>query len=286
MRQLSKRRRHGFTLLELVIVLIIIATIAGLVIPQLGFLGRTADMAASAKGQQDVANQLGLFFALQKRMPQRLDSLLEVDGVGAVTTNMQPRTATGSTSGVTALNQAWGFPIAGSNGTHMTPNLFMATLSSTADGHRSFTRLGFEVLVDHFPGAAGSVNNANDSGGAFAPAHERALGTSIQVATVLDGSALAQRIYPGRNGIFPDDVACVVAVGVGPRCALVPNTMLNAPSYPGSDGNYYGRYIAYFACFRNGERAQLVGVSDAYCRFPNYTQQQFAESLPNNARQG
>ena len=38
--------------------------------------------------------------------------------------------------------------------------------------------------------------------------------------------------------------------------------------------------------YASGERATLVGVSDAYGRTPDYTEQQFNESLPDGARQG
>jgi prepilin-type N-terminal cleavage/methylation domain-containing protein len=283
MRQPSKRGRRGFTLLELVIVLIIIATVAGLVIPQLGFLGRTADMAASAKGQQDVANQLGLYFVLQKRFPGRMDSLLDATASVGTHSIMVARDILGNT-GTSQANQRWGFPLAGANGVVLGPaNLEVLNLGSNSDGRRSFTRAGFDTVVDHTSAVSGGViTNANDSGQL-----ERSLSpASIPVAAVTAGSPLAQALYPASLGVFPDDVACVVAVGVGPRCTLVPNTMLNAPSYPASDGSYYGRFVAYFACFRNGERAQLIGVSDSYGRFPNYTQGQFAESLPNNGRQG
>ena len=50
--------------------------------------------------------------------------------------------------------------------------------------------------------------------------------------------------------------------------------------------SYYGRYIAYFKVYASGERASLVGVSDSYGRTPDYTGQQFNESLPDGARQG
>ncbi len=37
---------------------------------------------------------------------------------------------------------------------------------------------------------------------------------------------------------------------------------------------------------QHGERATLVAVIDIYGRHPDYTQQQFNESLPNGGRQG
>lgn len=55
----SRVARLGFTLIELVVVLLIIATIAGLVIPQVAMLTRSSDMAASAKTQSDLANNIG-----------------------------------------------------------------------------------------------------------------------------------------------------------------------------------------------------------------------------------
>lgn len=292
------RRRGGFTLIEMVLVLIILATIAGLVISQLGFLGRSADMAATAKTQQDIANQLNLYFVLQKRMPQRMDSLLETDGT-APTGMMRHLDVNGAVT-TSKNDQRWGFPLSGANGVVMpfapggTPvnNLAMITLDSS-NGNRSFTRLGFDAVVDHVALNGTVVTNANDSGSVV-----RSLGSSTQVAGVVEGSPLARQMYPlntiGQDGTtafangggFPRDVASVVAVGVGPACTLIPDTMLAPPAYPGSHNAYYGRYIAYFACFKSGERAQLVGVSDSYGRFLNYSIQQFNESLPNNARQG
>lgn len=289
------RRRGGFTLIEMVLVLIILATIAGLVISQLGFLGRTADMAATAKSQQDIANQLNLYFVLQKRMPQRLDSLLEA---GATITDPPTglmRALDVNAAATTDKNlQRWGFPLSGANGVVLpSTNLQMITLTN-ALGNRSFTRLGFDAVMDHVvTDASGLLTNANDSG-----VRERALGSDAPVAAVVEGSPLARQIYPantvGQDGTtvfasgggFPLDVASVVAVGIGPRCTMIPDTMLAPPAYPGSHNAYYGRYIAYFACFKSGERAQLVGVSDSYGRFLNYSIQQFNESLPNNARQG
>lgn len=281
----ASSRRHGFTLIEMVLVLIILATIAGLVISQIGFLGRTADMAATAKTQQDVANQLGLYFVLQKRMPQRLDSLLATDGT---TLDILPELDAAGAPTTDSNAQRWGFPLQGANGIVLgnTANLIVGTLATAApnDPRRSFTRLGFDFLMDHDP----TVSNSNNSG-----VIERNITSgSIQVAMVVEGSPLARQLYPQNTvafptgGDFPADVGAVVALGVGPNCSLIPGTMLNAPAYPGSDGAYYGRYIAYFACFNNGERAQLVGVSDSYGRFPNYSIQQFSESLPNNGRQG
>lgn len=285
--------RRGFTLIEMVLVLIILATIAGLVISQLSTIGRTADMAATAKTQQDIANQLGLYFTMQKRMPQRLDSLLQAGAIaGDPPASVMPA-LDGTGAATTDSNaQRWGLPLGGANGTNVFEQLVMADLNAINGGaRRSFKRLGFDQLMDHRPWSSGA--NCNTSGTSLRPLPDNPLWLARVVSTTngdaaadVPANGITRTIYPHLNGALPDGVAAIVAVGVGPRSSLIPDTMLNAPIYPGCDGSYYGHYIAYFACFTSGERAQLVGVSDSYGRFPNYSIQQFNESLPNNSRQG
>jgi prepilin-type N-terminal cleavage/methylation domain-containing protein len=260
------RARRGFTLLELVVVLAILATLAGLVISQVAMFGRSTDMAASAKTQADIANNLQMFFVLQKRFPQYMDSLLLSDGAA-------PTGVYGPVNDPVTGQQVRGLP-ASSPALHA--DLTLGTL--TANQRRSFTRCGFDVVMDH----SASVVNSNDSG-----TLQRTLPSSgtMQAAVITPGSPAAMKVYPGTNGLMPAGVQ-LVALGVGPRSSCIPKTMLNAPIYPGCDGAYYGRYVAIFAVYETGERATLVGVCDSYGRFPDYTIQQYNESLPNDSRQG
>lgn len=270
------RGRSGLTLIELVVVLLIVAALAGLVIPQISMLGRSTDMAASAKSQADVANNVSLFFTLQKRYPRYMDSLL--DGGTAI---YSAEDASGNPT--TDPNaQATGLPastITFPNGSaRLSACLQVATLDNSggAEYYRSFSRCGFDFVMDHDR----TILNSNNSG-----IIERPLASGMNVAEVIPGSGLARAIYPATAGVGPANTR-LIALGVGPRSSCIPTTMLQAPIYPGCDGTYYGRYIAYFQVFATGERAVLVGVSDAYGRWPDYTQQQFNESLPNGARQG
>ncbi len=272
---MKTRSSRGFTLLELVIVVAIVATLAGLVISQIGMLGRSTDMAASAKTQADLANNMQLFFVMQKRFPQGLDSLLVSDGASAPTGVYVPFNdrATG------ALDPAIGDQLGGlpDSGPHLDRDLVMGTLS--AGMRRSITRIGIDFVHDHDL----TVINSNDSG-----VFQRALDRNdpdMPFALVVEGSDAAISALPATQGVFPVETA-LVAVGIGPRSALIPTTMLNAPIYPGNDGTYYGRYIAYFQVYESGERANLVGISDAYGRFPDNAIKQFNESLPNGARRG
>lgn len=295
-----RRRARGFTLLELVIVIAIVAALAGLVIPQFSMMGRSTDMAASAKSQSDLSNNLGTYFVLQKRWPLGMDSLLVDDD--------QDGTPDGVFTPVddTQGNQRTGLP---DSGPHLDRSLVMVNLADTsatvnaAGGpkfgfqpmpqspdrtgfSRSFTRGGFEYVYDHDT----TVLNANDSA-KFSPQRDldRDIGgTGCWVAAVDEDPAnddaqfLIQRLLP-EGEVDPDTI--LVAVGIGPNNDAISKTLTNAPIYPGAV-DYYGRYVAIYKVYANGERPTLVGVVDAYGRTPDYTQQQFNESLPDDSRRG
>jgi type II secretory pathway pseudopilin PulG len=307
----SKRlaRTTGFTLVELTVVLIIIATVAGLVIPAVASLGRSTDMAASAKTQQDLGANMQQFFVLQKRYPQGLDSLL-VDATtsGSTTTPDTPGSNDGTPNGIyTQKFDATGEQISGMTNSNpgVVTNLILGTL--TANQRRSFTRGGFDYVYDHevydWTSATG-VLNSNDSGvfkrilpsSGTMPAAVLNPTTAVNLAVtsgfyltlrgLVPGELVPNTTNPANWDWVPETGTQIVAVGVGPRSRLVPTTMLTTPVYPGDEGKYYGRYIAYFKVFESGERCVLIGVSDAYGRTSDYTIQQFNESLPNGARQG
>jgi prepilin-type N-terminal cleavage/methylation domain-containing protein len=263
-------RRRGFTLLELVVVLLIIATIAALAVPLVGYLGRSTDMAYSAKTQADLNNNLQLYFLLQKRFPQGLDSLLEGGTAVYASDTTDPNT------------QTRGLPYAGADGTRLQAQLTVGALANAtgAEYLRSFTRSGFDYLFDHDTTTINANNSATiqrfvvANGGTPAP-------TSVNVAEVTGTYLIGKMVPQGLNANER-----LIAVGIGPRNAAVNKTIANCPIYPGADGRYYGRFVAIFKIYASGERASLVGVIDSYCRTPDYTIQQFNESLPDGGRQG
>jgi prepilin-type N-terminal cleavage/methylation domain-containing protein len=258
--------RRGLTLIELVIVLLIVATLAGLVIPQVSMLGRSSDMAASAKTQADLASNIQLFFVLQKRYPQGFDSLLDTSGAIY---------ASDTTSGDT---QTRGLPYSGADGTRLQDQLTAVDLSNTGGSWlRSLSRAGFDWVYDHNTTAGLNANNST------AASSQRLTSTSPFRVAEVTGTYMIGRLVP--QGLRTGEER-IVAFGIGSRNTGISKTLTNSPIYPGNDGKYYGRYIAYFMIYANGERATLIGVSDSYGRTPDYTQQQFNESLPNGGRQG
>lgn len=266
-------RRPGFTLLELIVVLVIIATLAGLAIPLISMIGRSSDMAASASSQRELTSNIQVFFTLQKRYPQGFDSLIDTSG-----TLYGPRDASGYNASVAESNQVGGLPVSNPS---LFKDLFVDTLGPDTTGiseyFRSLSRAGLDWVFDHDP----TVINANNS----ATTQRLLTSAGTKVAGVTPGSAVAIKLLPGTGGLFPTGTK-LVAFGIGPNNSAIGKTINNAPIYPGCDGRYYGRYIAIFQVFASGERAVLVGVCDSYGRAPDYTIQQFNESLPNGGRQG
>lgn len=255
--------------MELILVVGILAVLAGLLIPQFGMFGRSTDMAASAASQADIANNLQTFFQLQKRFPQGMDSLLIATAAEGTPSGVYVPQPTGATSN----DQTGGLPASSPN---LYADLTLGTL--TSNQRRSFTRCGFDWVYDHDI----AVINASNSG-----AFKRTLPTSgtMVAAVVASGSAAAKALLPATDGV-PEAGSQLVAVGLGPKNSAVGKTMLQSPVYPGCDGKYYGRYVAVFQVFESQERAVLVGVLDCYGRNPDYTIQQYNESLPNGSRQG
>ena len=276
----QRRNPAAFTLIELLVVIVILAALAALIVPNIGQYGRSTDMAVSAKTQADIANQAQLFFITQKRYPQGLDSLLDTTGslYASDTSNAETQTR--------------GFPFAGADGTRLQAQLAAATLTpattdpislTNPDYFRSLTRSGFDWVYDHDT----TVVNSNISNTTFRGLIANANGgvntapATIPVAE-LTGAALLAKLVP--QGLKAGER--VVAFGFGQKSTAVGKTTTTVPLYPGADKTYYGRYILYFKIYASGERATLVGVSDSYGRTPDYTEQQFNESLPDGARQG
>lgn len=319
---LKRHRNGGFTLIELIVVLIILAAVAGIVIPAVAMIGRSTDMAASASNQAELGKSIQQFFLLQKRYPQGLDSLLDDRTAGALgsigdgtpdqvyrplgaDTSTSPPTAITDPASVNTNNQVSGPP---KSGPDFWATIEMITLSGNQA--RSITRGGFDYVFDHqtYDPAAGTGERDSN----VSAKYQRSItGSSFPVAAIrnpndttvpadmgtvtdaqIDGftNTLLLQLVPKdftSAGVYAPELGTrIVCFGVGPRSNLVPTTMMNAPLYPGADKVYYGRYIAYFKVFDTGERAVFLGVSDAYGRLPDYSQRQFNESLPNGGRQG
>ena len=242
-----RQARRGLTLLELVVVMGILAALAGLLVPSLGGILTQTGHATAAASNGDVASNLGIYYTTNATYPSNMDSLLE----GA--------------SPSTLYSAVWNGPTV--NGKVMNPLYTVGTPFSSARTICRLRSLGTAAAVmDQTAG----ITDPSMSG----TTQRTILGTSADNFAVVNGTAttnsMTQQTTVPAIAVaagFPNGVptgTILIALGVGPQCAAVGHTMATAPrcSTPTGTG-YYSRYIAIFALYNNGNPATLQTVVDS-----------------------
>lgn len=258
MKDLHKTTGRRFSLLELVVVVMILASLAGLVISKVDWARRSADTATAASGMAQVQQNLQLYRTAKGVYPDRFDSLIDAStlattpaiydelfiGHGLTTSTLRPATFAAAPPGP--------------------PTGFVFSLQ----------HVGMATVVDHDPAAT----FPGDSATSIRAASAFGFNVSTVLAAVNPASTLARSIYPAStpatadptahtilpNGVTGEEPVTLVALGVGPNCSAIGSTMSSAPMCSAVDptGNY-PRYVAIFACFASGKRAELEGVIDS-----------------------
>jgi prepilin-type N-terminal cleavage/methylation domain-containing protein len=280
------RKRIGFSLMELMVVVAILAVLAGLVISKIDYARRDANMAAGALSCGDVAQNIQLYLAMTEKFPAGLDTLLNSTDHKLYS---GPTTANG-TGGIIGITDGVG-------------NIPSQTTPTAVSGKalNSLFRVGVNFVNDNNPGAS----NASDSGtaavslGSTSPTGTT-LATNVNLLLANTGSALwtaafPANVWPSTN--YTDGVTMtvdpsgktvqLVCLGIGPGNAMNGISMMSPPQYPGPDSNvYYYRYVALFAIYSDGSRAQLKGVVDPFGRTIDSSLQQYSTSGPDNLPPG
>ena len=264
MNRFEKRRkadRSGFTLIELVMVVMILAIVAGLAVPAVGWLRRSANYGAQANIQAAVASNLEFYRTTygNNAYPEHLDSLLLANAGDDPTATIADATSFGND---------------GIGGT-------IALKSLSGDQAQSIKAIGH--VYDHTddgswlqgnPGNSGLVERELSSGGPNVYA--------VIDQTSSNGIALMQEWYGIDSDEWPLTTEIEhVCFGIGPRCDLVGRTMQTAPMDPRVDASsQYNRFVAVFAVYnpRSGQRAQLRGVINAKGRSANNALSEFWQS--------
>ncbi len=268
LKRTRKSRRGGFTLIELVMVIMILAVIAGLVVPIVGWLRRSANYAAQANTAAAVAANLEYYRTTygNNSYPGNMDSLI-VDG----SSDIIDTTDDGGANAF--LDHGYDFLVAG---------------VLTGDSYDCISSMG--TVFDHStdssdwlqgsPGNSGTVPRAMADGGTFAIAYRTAehgaASTAAEIAALSEKEQrlLLQEIYP--EGV-PSDVT-LVAMGVGKNNEMTGRTMQSIPTDPRVDpSSVYGRYVGIYAVYspREGRRAQLKAVLNAFGRSQNNALSEF-----------
>lgn len=234
----ARRIASGFTLIELVVVLAILAALAGLIIPRVDFLKSSAESASGAAAMEETFGNLQLFKTVKGTYPHQFDSLLDTTGAvyGKIFTH-------GGTSWMTPLSITPPPP------GPPAPSLY-ASLVHGLESNSS----GFFVLYDH------SLTSTEFS-------------DSATVARIVDGTAafnVAELTSTSvRNKLYPGGVPAgvrLVCFGIGPKCTAVGTTMaapaLCAGVGPVNPSTHYCRYVAVMAISETAIKCQLKAVID------------------------
>lgn len=251
-------RRGGFTLIELVMVIMILAIVAGLAVPIVGWLRRSANYGAQANTTVSLGSNLEFFRTTygNNGYPDGLDSLLNQDGI----------------TEIDYVDSGFGRLIV--PGTITGDQLACFNWLDTVYDH---------TIKPHESDAAGdpAVLQGNPGNTAIYPRTKAATDTEMPVAVVdlasKEGVKLLTEIYP--DGV-PDGVQLVV-MGIGRSNEAVGRTLQNPPLDPRVDNSkVYGRYAAVFACYtpRAGRRAQLKAIVNAKGRTANDALSEFWQS--------
>lgn len=258
--------RRGYSLIELVVVLTILAIVAGLTVSIVGWLRSSADKGTAAHIMGSLLSNVELYRVSTGTYPNQLDSL--VDGTGSL------YSGNGTTD--LGLHTELRDPTAGK----------LTTTTLDANLLKSLTQAGMMSVMDHQP-LTGTENIPGNSGTIF-----RSLTSGGKVATInttsADGLTIIDSIYPPQNGGasgtgLPPNVTLLV-FGFGPRATNVGKTIVAPPSYSGVGDvtSIYNRFLCVFAVPNDASEtpAQLKTVLDAKGDFLNQELAEFYRNKP------
>ncbi len=246
-----RRSAQGFTLIELVVVIGILALLAGIVLPSVDVFKLRANKAVAASNMADMSRVIQQFYTQYAAYPDKWDSLMNNTGTAfwAATYDANKNLVPGLDSELT------GGPIPGSP-----TKLTLDTIAN--DGElRSLTRMGIRNVLD--AGAASASDFPTDC---FITT--RALVTGGIVATINpaddDGKAIINHLYPQQANSAAPVVPTgkhLVVVGIGPLNTIMGNGVQEIPLYSNRDPTQeYCRFLAVFEASEDGSPATLKTV--------------------------
>ena len=219
--------------------MVILAALAGMLIPRLGFIKDSADTVTSAAGSNELANNLEIYKSAVGSYPLRMDSLIKDEGSGIYDRF--------SSTGASASVPTW-----------LAMEDLQATTgpSGTAGGWwYSVVRSGVLNVADHVLYTASSDPS---SSGLTIRDYQLFPGdgnTAVVVTTGTTGTRILEAAG-FTSTTLPANVK-LVAFGIGPRCGLLGQTMSNVPRHSAQPQEYYGRFIAIFAAYDYGFTAAV-----------------------------
>ncbi len=284
----SKAHRSGFTLIELVMVIMILAIVAGLAVPLVGWLRRSANYASQANIQAALASNLEFYRTTygNNGYPGHMDSLMMADAAGGDPTILIGQT--GSTISTDGLEKV--MAIATLSGDKLQCLKAIPHIFDHSDGDGSSSGTG--SWVQGLPGNSGTVDRdlsyADNASEKFAVLNQagQALasgeGDTAEAASATSSAEvndILSEFYGANFEEWPTEAEVShVLMGIGPYSDLVGTVLHSAPSDSRVNPKAkYNRFVACYAVYgeRNGRRAQLKGVLNAKGRTANNALSEF-----------
>ncbi len=261
-----KAQRRGFTLIELVMVVMILAIVAGLAVPIVGWLRRSANYASQSHNQAALASNLEFFRTTygNNNYPAHMDSLL---------------LASDNTAEIPYVDSGLGRLI--------TPGQIQGDYAACLEKWCSCVLDHDDTAFEGLQGNPGNSANTDRELGEAVWSAAKAETTPVALAVVdtasEEGVLLLNELYGDAAEWLVEDAGKTVHVvlGIGPRNDAVGTTMQAAPTDSRVDGSEkYGRFCAVFATYspRKGRRAQLKAVVNAKGRTANNALSEFWQS--------
>lgn len=239
-----RRLARGFTLIELVVVVAVLAILAGLVLPKLDIFKLKSNKAVAAANIAGVNRFVESFRTQRDVYPDVWDSLID----DAAQTNLYPH-----------LDPQLVGPVV--SGIPASPTKLTTTTIASQNELRSLTRMGITSMLYHVAGGFEGNSATN--------AHTLAVGDTVATINAADpdGAAIISELYPS-TGAVPAGRKLVV-FGLGPRNQLCDNSDLSAtlhaaPFYANTDQlKYYNRFLVIFEVSTGGSRAKFLASMGA-----------------------
>jgi prepilin-type N-terminal cleavage/methylation domain-containing protein len=240
------RKHSGFTLVELLVVVAVLAVLAGLLIPKFDSVQSKANHGAAASSVNDVGRLIQTFKVTKNRYPNGWDSLID-----PATGNLW----TAATLDLPQLNS-------GLTGVLDPTKAKLTTTTVTAGQLGSLGRRGITTIYNL---TAASTANAGDR---FTTAETISATSKIAVLnrTTTAGKKIIDHIYPanlrpgGTSGTIPTNKELAV-FGFGNNNELIGTSILETPFYGNADPVLvYNRLLVVFEVDANGGNADFKGV--------------------------
>jgi len=240
------RNTRGFTLIELVVVLAILAALAGLIIPKVDFLRSSAETSSSASNMQDITSNLQLYRTAKARYPMHVDSLL--DSTGVIYSGIWNHTAGVPPSALEVISA---------------DTLFGAMSHSLEYTSAVAPAISGFVVYDHDTASTNYSNSATIRRVIDGVAGATSNVVAVRTTGTASVSFLKKLGYP--DGVHPANTR-LVCFGIGPNTKAIGTTMTSAPLSAGigsvTPATNYCRYIAVYEVNTSRNTTKLRGVLD------------------------